>query len=70
MAINMVQYSIRYPPYHMHQTYNMHRLNSEEPFFPVEIFTKPNRDSDSVRNSESDDKFFWPDSLGMRFYQF
>ena len=36
-------------------TYSIHRLNSEEPFFPVHIFPNPNRDSDSVKNSESDD---------------
>ena len=33
----------------------MIRLNSEELFFPVKIFAKPNRDSDSVKNSESHD---------------
>ena len=34
----------------------MCRLNSEEPiFFHVHIFPNPNRDSDSVKNSESDD---------------
>ena len=33
----------------------MCRLNSEEPiFFHVHIFPNPNRDSDSVKNSESD----------------
>ena len=39
----------------MLKTCDISKLNSEKPIFPVKIFSKPNRDYDSVKDSESHD---------------